>query len=60
MRLALHLEINGLLDTIQFGFRKNISAVDALRRVLDYIAESKELGNLSCLLIFGIKSTCLA
>lgn len=55
-RIALHLKTNGLLDVRHFRFRKNISNVDALFRVLDYISESKELGELTCLLTSNINN----
>lgn len=46
-RLALYLEINGLLDARQYEFRKNRSTVDALHSVVYYIADGWENSHVS-------------
>lgn len=53
-RLALYLEINNLLSDRQYGFRQNISTVDALRRVWEYIVETKPR-EFTCILTLDIK-----
>lgn len=53
-RLALYMDTNGLLDGRKYGFRKYISTIDALRDVLEYIAESKRHGVYTCLLTLDV------
>lgn len=44
----------GKLHERQFGFRRNPSTVDALRDVMEYIAESEKRGEYTCLLTSDI------
>lgn len=44
MRLVLFKETNNQLNAKQYGFRKYISAIDALQKVMEYIFELKRRG----------------
>ena len=54
--LATHLEIKRVLDRKKFVFRRKLSPVDALEKMLEYTAELKEQSKYTCLVAFEIKN----
>lgn len=54
--LVLYLKASGLLVAQQYAFWKTVSTVDKLRRVMEFIAESKKCGEFTCLFTLDIKS----
>lgn len=55
-RLVVYLERNGLISSNQFGFRKNISAIDALSSINQFVKESTSLKMMTSIISVDIKN----
>ncbi|GIX83523.1 RNA-directed DNA polymerase from mobile element jockey [Caerostris darwini] len=49
-RLSYHLEKDGMLSDLQYGFRKNRSTILALNSILEFHQSAKEDNQLTCLI----------